>query len=117
MAKGTIYPKDFYVIVDDKGSIRFYDQDPFHLENAEDKDIDFGQKLFAEYGEGDIRNPLVIRVLGAIIHRCEKFDAMKLGKILARQIPMHVEDAEGTRVEVAQQKEGSDALSRKFLLP
>ena len=101
MAKGTIYPKDFYVIADDKDSIRFYDQDPLGLENAEDKDIDFGQKLFQEYGVGDVRNPLVIRVLGTIIHRSEKFDAVKYSKNLKLRAPIHVEDAEGNIVHVS----------------
>lgn len=108
MAKGTVYPKDFYVIVDDRNGIRFYDEDPFRLENAEDKDIDFGQKLFEEYGIGDVRNPLVIRVLGTVIHRAEDFNSMKMMKALGHNSHIHIEDAEGNTVEVLPQQNTSD---------
>lgn len=97
------YPSDLFIVRDDEGKLRYYSEDPFRNPNPRAAEIkDIGEYLVTFFQDSDIDacNPLQIRLKGVHHRRADKFDIMKLSKVIQRTIPYSLADGCGNSVRI-----------------
>lgn len=89
----------FYIAQDESGNLQCYDQDPLRASDRESSRIDILKVIVDSFGRPDVCNPIVFMVKGALLQRCQPFNAGIPERIRAGAA-LHLEDFDGTRVEI-----------------
>lgn len=101
--KGTTISGQFYLVQNPDLSYSWFDRDPMKCPASERVPINIGDTLkdfFSGDSPVDITNPIIVRVKGAQLNRCEKFSISAPAAIRARKVDKHIEDLEGSLIEV-----------------
>lgn len=100
--KGETYPNDFYLIQNEDGTMHWFLEDPYRMTEPErhEKEVHLEKLLVRRYGTPSLHNPLRVRLSCAMYMRAEKFTALHLTRIRSGRYGRHIEDAEGSYVQI-----------------
>lgn len=99
--KGKTYPKDLYVVRDSKKNIHWFDADPMKTPDRDAHEVEPVELLEEFYGgAGTVGNPIVVRIAGALLNRCEPFAISQPAAIRTGKLSRHLEDLDGRIVEI-----------------
>lgn len=106
--KGCVYPTNFFMIETPEGEYKWYDVDPFALsvEERQNHEIDLDKVLIDAFGHCSIGNPMVIRIKGGVLDRCQPFDVSMPIRVRCKQVDRHFEDGDGCYVDVLEKRSG-----------
>lgn len=95
------YPKDIYLVADEKNEGLFFMEDPIKKENRQKHGFDFARLVFDFMdGPSDIVNPYKIRFMVYKVNRGDAFDGAIPEKIRRGEIDAHIEDHNGDIIEI-----------------
>ena len=97
--EAKVFPDVLYLFWDTDGELKCANVDPLHCEDIDEHTIDLADVLNSFYGNGDICNPVKIKVYGYQDRRAEPFDIGVPGRIRSGA-QIHLEDMEGNAVEI-----------------
>lgn len=100
--QGEFYPNCLFLARDGEGRFRWYDSDPFKNADGRQNDIDIAAKLEEFFGRCDMLNPIMIKIKGVAMQRCEAFAANIPVRIRLGMVDKHLRDHEGHIVEILQ---------------
>lgn len=98
--KGVTYPDDMYLVKDEDNKVKWFRKDPMKHPGRDNPEVNLIDEIFEYFGDGDILNPLRIRIQGIHIQRGEPFDISLPGLIRKGKVDRHIEDLEGNHIDI-----------------
>lgn len=98
--KGTVLPKDYFLVRTRDGEYHWYSEDPLKSDNREEAEVSIEDVITQAVGWGDVDNPVMVHLNCAKIDRSVPFNIGLLAGVRKGSEDKHFEDMSGRVIDV-----------------